>query len=157
MDGSLAIQERRRSPRDSVLRRAQLVIGDALHDCIVLDTSDGGARVRLAAFIPLPDRLQLHFAGGTRREARRCWGRGMELGLQFLAEGEALGRAQAELAWSAYEQLRDGRFDQALRLLRGAAFFDDDSLRRAATGAEAALQHLETVLRARAQSALGSA
>ena len=155
MDGSLVLQDRRRSPRESVLRRAQLMVGDALHDCVVLDTSDGGARVRLSGFVALPDRLQLRFAGGTRREARRCWGRGMDVGLQFLAEGEALGQAQGELAWSAYEQLRDGRLDQALRLLRSAAFFDDDSLRRAAAGAEAAQQHLEALLRARAQAARG--
>lgn len=153
MDGSLAVRDRRAAPREGVLRRARLLVGDAVHDCIMLDSSEGGARVRLGTLVSLPAKVELHMAGGARRTASPRWSRGMDVGLSFDAETGTLGAAESDLAWAAYEQLRDGRLDPAMRLLRDATFFGDDSLRRAATEAEAARDRLEAMLRARARQA----
>lgn len=149
---------KRRAPRSTVLKRAQIVAGDAVFDCIVVDISESGARVRTATVVPVPERVVLRFAGGTSTPAIRRWTRGVEIGFEFVA-GAALRGAAAQRAWAAYESLRDGRMEEAIRLLRAERFFDDEALRQAAEAAEAARARLEAVLRERAQgghTALGA-
>jgi hypothetical protein len=142
--------ERRRAPRLGALKRAKLVAGDTILDCVVLNSSERGARVRVAQPVVPPERLELHFAAGGVFPARRRWVRGLEIGLEFIGEG-ALRREAAELAWAAYEALRDGQLEEAMRRLRAVRFFDDEILREAAEAAEAARARLETLLRERAQ------
>jgi hypothetical protein len=146
-----ARDNRRRSPRASMLKRAQIVAGEAVYDCVVLDGSAEGARVQLEMPVPLPDQVELRFRGGVAAPARQRWGKGAEWGLELLEEGRRLGPNQAERAWAAYEALRDGRLDQACRMLREDQYFEDEALRDIAEEAEAARHRLETALRRRAQ------
>lgn len=145
-------QDRRRSRRDSVLKRAQIVSGGVLHDCIVLDSSAAGARLRCGTPLPLPPQVELRYAGGAAVPAVVRWCRGTDVGVEFVQEGRRLRRDTAERAWSAYEALRDGQLDKAVRLLRAEGFFDDETLREAVAAAEAARQRLEDAIRAVAQS-----
>jgi hypothetical protein len=151
MNLSIKGSERRRSSRQSVLKRANIVAGEQVYDCVVLDSSAMGARVSTGSFVPLPEQVELRFPSGASLQAAIRWSRGAELGLEFASEGASLRDQAAELAWSAYEQLRDGRLDRAMRVLRAENFFDDPALRAAAVEAEEAYARLEAALRQRAQ------
>ncbi len=146
-----ARDNRRRSPRASMLKRAQVVAGEAVYDCVVLDGSADGVRVQFEVPVPLPDKVELRFRGGVAAPARQRWGNGAEWGLELLEDGRRLSASQAEKAWAAYEALRDGRLDQACRMLRQDHYFEDEALREAAEAAEAARNRLEAALRGRAQ------
>lgn len=152
MNLSVQSTERRRSSRQAVLKRANLIAGEQVYDCVVLDSSALGARVSTGSFVPLPDAVELRFPSGASLRAKICWSRGAEIGLEFVAEGASLREQAAELAWSAYEHLRDGRLDRALRILQIERFFDDPVLRAVALEAEEAYGRLEAVLRQRAQA-----
>lgn len=142
---------RRRTPRASMLKRAQILAGEAIYDCVVLDGSAGGARVELETPTALPERVKLRFVGGVAAPAIQRWRNGTQSGLELLEEGRQLSPVEAERAWTAYEALRDGQLDRALRLLRQDHFYDDEALRDAAEAAEAARTRLEAALRLRAQ------
>lgn len=152
MNLSIQSTERRRSARQTVLKRANLVAAEQVYDCVVLDSSALGARVSTGSFVPLPDQVELRFPSGASLRAVIRWSRGAEVGLEFASEGAALRAQAAELAWSAYEHLRDGRLDRALRILRMENFFDDPVLRAAGIEAEEAYGRLEAALRQRAQA-----
>jgi hypothetical protein len=146
-----AHENRRRSPRAGMLKRAQILAGECVYDCVVLDGSAGGARVQLETPTALPDTVKLRFSGGIAAPAVRRWGNGAQWGLELLEEGRQLNPMQSQQAWTAYEALRDGQLDRAIRLLRQDHFYEDEALREAAANAEAARDKLEAALRQRAQ------
>jgi hypothetical protein len=63
-------EERRGSARARLLRRARIVFqrGRSSVDCVVLDLSAGGARLKLSGLLGLPDRFELRLDNGLRRE-----------------------------------------------------------------------------------------
>ena len=63
--------ERRQHERAHVLRRARIVYsrGWSILDCVVLDLSSGGARIKVAAMLGLPERFELRIDSGPGREA----------------------------------------------------------------------------------------
>jgi len=145
-------ENRRRSPRSAMLKRAQILAGEAVYDCVVLDGSPGGARVQLETPTALPETMKIRFVGGVAAPAVQRWRNGAQSGLELLEEGRQLNRVQAEQAWTAYEALRDGQLDRALRQLRQDHFYQDDALREAAEAAATARDRLEAALRLRAQA-----
>jgi hypothetical protein len=151
MNLSIKGSDQRRSARHSVVKRANIIAGEQVYDCVVLDSSPLGARVSTGSFVPLPAQVELRFPSGASLQASIRWSRGAELGLEFASEGASPRDQAAELAWSAYGQLRDGRLDAAMRVLRAENFFDDAALRAAAVEAEEAYARLEAALRQRAQ------
>lgn len=66
--------EKRRHPRSHVLRRALIVFrrGYGTLDCVVLDLSTGGARLKIGDWLGLPERFQLRIDNGLIREAELC-------------------------------------------------------------------------------------
>ncbi len=83
--------ERREFPRAHVLRRARIVFGrgHSTIDCVVLDLSTGGARLRVGEWMGLPERFELRIEHGPAREAEVRF-RGMEMtGIQFLDRAAA--------------------------------------------------------------------
>ena len=64
--------DRRQSPRAHVLRRASIVFrrGHSAIDCIVLDISSGGARLRVSDWLGLPDSFELRIERGLAHEVR---------------------------------------------------------------------------------------
>lgn len=60
------VDDRRTHRRARVLRRAKVVFsrGYAALDCVVLDISPGGARLKLASLLGVPDRFELRLDGG---------------------------------------------------------------------------------------------
>ncbi len=63
--------ERRREERAHVLRRARIVYrrGRSTIDCVVLDLSAGGARLKVGGLLGFPERFELRIDGGPVRDA----------------------------------------------------------------------------------------
>jgi hypothetical protein len=63
--------ERRESPRAHVLRRGRIVYRRGLStiDCVVLDVSSGGARLKVDEWVMLPRRFELRIENGPVHEA----------------------------------------------------------------------------------------
>lgn len=63
--------ERRQHERAHVLRRARIVYrrGWSSVDCVVLDLSAAGARIKVGALLGFPDRFELRIDSGPVREA----------------------------------------------------------------------------------------
>jgi hypothetical protein len=79
-------EERRRSERRRVLRRGRIVFrkGHGAIDCVLLDISTGGARLRAPGALMLPDRFELRIEDGQGREVAVCH-RGPDVtGVRFL-------------------------------------------------------------------------
>lgn len=75
--------ERRTGSRKSLLKKAQLVFGSCAVDCILLDISDTGARVRTTKLVPIPDWVRLDLPDGKFFLANRRWTRGLEIGFSL--------------------------------------------------------------------------
>jgi hypothetical protein len=148
MDNSTA-DEKRLAIREAVLKAAQIIFDHSVIDCLVLDVSDTGIKVRTAAVVPIPEQVTLRFRGGAIFPAVRRWARGKEVGFS-LDVIPSLSEEPAALAWRIYESVRAITIEEPLKLLRHCRFFDDAALRAAAEEAEAGLRRLETALRARA-------
>src|ERR1700735_1203718 len=92
--------DRRGSPRDRVIKSAQLIFHDSIIDCIVMDISAAGAKVRTSSVVVVPEHVVLQLRGGANFFARRTWSRGMEISFAFdgsrpLADNAALVALQA--------------------------------------------------------------
>jgi PilZ domain len=63
--------DRRQFQRAHVLRRGRIVFrrGHSSIDCVVLDLSAGGARLRVGEWLGLPERFELRIESGPAREA----------------------------------------------------------------------------------------
>jgi hypothetical protein len=78
--------DRRQTFRAHVLRRARVVFrrGHSALDCIVLDLSPGGARLKVAEWLGLPDSFELRIENGPVHEVR-VRHRSMEMtGVEFV-------------------------------------------------------------------------
>lgn len=83
--------ERRQCPRAHVLRRARIVFrrGHSTIDCVVLDLSSGGARLKVGQWLGLPGRFELRIENGPSHEAEVRY-RDMELtGVCFIDRAAA--------------------------------------------------------------------
>jgi hypothetical protein len=140
--------KRRRETRTGVLKRAKIAFGRAVIDCVVLDVSSSGARVRTDVVATVPEQVILRFAGGGAYVARVQWALGTELGFAF--DGLApLAEDVASLALSAFNAFPANDLDIPIRLLRSVRFFDDPVLAKAAEEAEAAYAHFKATLKER--------
>jgi PilZ domain-containing protein len=89
-----AFIEQRRSLREDVRFPAWVDVGDgsAPRSCTVLDVSDDGARIMIAASVRLPKEFYLVLSkNGTRRRCRLVWRSDEEAGLFYLAPLEHRG------------------------------------------------------------------
>jgi hypothetical protein len=79
--------EQRRSMREYVRFPAWVDVGKgaALRDCTVLDVSEDGARIAIAAPAELPEQFYLVLSRtGARRRCRLVWRSAEEAGLSYL-------------------------------------------------------------------------
>jgi hypothetical protein len=142
--------DQRAVKRQGVLKGAKIVFEDSVVDCVVLNLSDAGARVRTNAVVPIPDQVTLQFSGGAVYSATRRWSRGLESGFSF--EGVAtLPADMTQVAWRVYETVRGITLAEPIRLLQSYRFFDDIALQELADEAEVGLRRLETALAVRAR------
>jgi hypothetical protein len=87
-------QERRQSRRAKSIRGGQIVYqdGNCVMDCLILDLSDSGARIRPADLIKCPSSFTLRMTDGSARRCVVVRRSPSELGLRFL-KPEAVGRS----------------------------------------------------------------
>ena len=71
----MAEADRRRHSRVRVLRRGRIVFpgGQSELPCVVLDLSPGGARLKVADWLAVPDAFELRLENGTVRSAEVCY------------------------------------------------------------------------------------
>jgi hypothetical protein len=65
------LDDRRRFLRRMLLRRAKIVLkdGHSAVDCVILDMSEGGARVKIDDWLLVPGRFELRTETGARHMA----------------------------------------------------------------------------------------
>ena len=85
--------DKRRDSRSSVLKRAKITFGnpDQTHsviDCVLMNVSPTGARVRTAVATNVPEWVTLVFPDGVSTRARRRWTQGAEIGFEMAATDE---------------------------------------------------------------------
>jgi hypothetical protein len=81
--------ELRDTPRVRTLLRGRIVFrgGHSMIDCLILDLSDGGARLKVRDWRGLPDRFELSIAEGPMKLVEVCH-RDLEVtGVRFLGRG----------------------------------------------------------------------
>ena len=78
----------RRHARCSMFKPAHVATDDAVHDCVLLDLSPGGAQVYLIARAELPDVVTLLLPSGESRTMLRRWQQGSHI--EFEAVGDAV-------------------------------------------------------------------
>ena len=142
------IDTRRRDARTGVLKRAKIAFGRVVIDCVVLDVSSSGARVRTDVVATIPEQVVLRFSGGGAYVASVQWTLGTELVFAFDSLAP-LAEDVASLALSAFNALPANDLDIPIRLLRSVRFFDDPVLAKATEAAEAAYAHFKTTLKER--------
>ncbi len=137
----------RRSRRQQVLKRAQLIFGVAgsTIDCLVLDESPFGVQLETPVMTQVPEHLRIRFASGAVYDAVLSWSAGNKLGLKYIGtqifdETTLRQRKAVRLA------LRTHALHVPLQMLRDQEFFKDDDLREAAEAADKALARLSALL-----------
>jgi hypothetical protein len=84
-EGKTMTSDRREHPRTHVLRRARIVFrrGYSTVDCVVLDLSEGGARIRIGNWLALPPTFELRMENGAPRDAEVRFRTRETLGVRF--------------------------------------------------------------------------
>lgn len=143
--------DRRGARRKGVLLAARIDVQGTSLDCIVLDLSLRGARVQFGAPVALPEFVPLILRDGSRYDARRCWSRGNQVGLEFVS-GASVTSNDAATRRARVVLERVAMADPAawLPALRAERYFGDESLRQAAEAMEVAHLRLLAALRAHA-------
>ncbi len=141
--------DKRHPGRKAVLKGARLIFQDTAFDCVVLNISTKGARVRTKVMVPVPEQAALSLCDGTIIPTLRRWARGTEIGLEF-AGTMAFAAERAVRARTLLEILRTDGLHVAVERLRAEKFLDDPELTEVAEQIDAARARLEAVLAARA-------
>lgn len=84
-------EERRRFERKRVLRRGKIVFrkGHSAIDCVLLDVSDGGARLRAPGILAIPERFELRLDNGPSHQVAVCFRTGDTTGVRFIEDHAA--------------------------------------------------------------------
>jgi hypothetical protein len=79
-------EERRRFDRQRVLRRGRIVFrrGHGAIDCVLLDISPGGARLRAPGLLAVPERFELRLDDGFSHQVEVRFRTAEFAGVQFL-------------------------------------------------------------------------
>ena len=90
----------RQTRRRRVLMGAKIVFGEGTGtlDCSIVDSSPGGARLRLKSKAIVPHSFNLiDIRSGTAHEVETVWSRSQELGVRYLASTSLRGDVGAPL------------------------------------------------------------
>ena len=139
--------DRRQHTRTRALKRVKLIFGKghSVIDCLVINESPEGLRVETALPMSIPDQVVVRSADGATVDARCCWVRGREIGLQF-AKTVTLSEEASVRAMSILEIYKTEGFQKAYDALCERRFFGDRELQRGAEDARAALKRFEQLL-----------
>ena len=138
--------EHRHDNRKSFLKRAQIVVGGGMMDCVVENLSATGARVRLNGPSAVPETFALRFHDGSSHTARRRWSLGTSVGMEFEGAGPAAEAERRHMVEAVREASLAADPAAMLALLHTAWFFGDETLRRAAADLHVAQVRFGTAL-----------
>ena len=130
-----------------MIRTAKIIAGDTVFDCLIMDLSAHGARVRFGSTTSVPEQVAIRLPDGTSYDAIRRWVRGEEAGFEFIAE-TGLSVEARQLALAYYERLV-GEDYAPLAALERADFLNDEAVRVASVTVFLALVELQAVLKRR--------
>lgn len=141
-------REARRSVRDRVIRRVQIVADGRSVDGIMLDVSRQGARVQVGSTDNLPDEFFLRSSDGLVQRVARRWARDRMLGLEFIGSADPADFAPPPRAEPAEVRnaIRTGPLHEVLAMLVRSGHYGDESLRIASRDLVAALDRVERAL-----------
>ena len=80
------MDEHRANPRQRTLKGARIVFNDGRStlECTVRNISPGGAYVRVASVIGIPEAFELRLSDGTRHNCAVAWRKADEIGVKFV-------------------------------------------------------------------------
>lgn len=139
--------DRRRVPREAILQGAEIMIGDEVQACRLLDLNACGARLELSGAQGLPERFALRLPGGPQVMCARRWSSGLRLGVEFVP-GVVSGGHRLERARALLRTMDAMQAEQLFAALRRDALFDDPAIAEAARALKSALDQLDGALRA---------
>ncbi len=91
--------EKRGKPRQRTLKAGLIVFNDlrSTVECTIRNLTEGGARLKVASPIGIPDRFILqNTSDRTKRECEVVWRKATEIGVRFVqAQGEDAGKKPA--------------------------------------------------------------
>lgn len=78
--------ERRATIRHRVLKGGRIVTnaGYSTYDCTVRSLSDGGARLKIASSVGVPDSFELVMDDGRKFDCQVAWRTALEIGAKFI-------------------------------------------------------------------------
>ena len=79
-------EARRHHTRMRTLKSAQIVYNSSncVADCLIVNVSDGGARLKVTDVIDFPENFLLKLRAGPTYRCQLCWQNGQDLGVRFL-------------------------------------------------------------------------
>jgi hypothetical protein len=89
--------DRRREKRSQTLKSGQVLYGGVnptAIDCLIMDTSDGGARVETSVMISVPEVLSLRTNDNIECGAYRRWTLGKQIGIEFFSNADMTRRSR---------------------------------------------------------------
>ena len=143
-------RDARRSVRDRVIRRVELVADGRSVDGIMLDISRQGARVQVGAPDELPDEFYLRGSDGTIQRVARRWMQDRLIGLEFIgpADGTPLAPPSRVEPGEVRQAIRNVPMHEVLSLLVRSSHYGDETLKIASRDLVAALDRVERALAA---------
>jgi hypothetical protein len=80
------MEEHRQTQRQRTLKGARIVFNDGRStlECTVRNLSSGGAQLRIAMTLGIPDAFELRLSDDTRHQCTVAWRKADELGVKFL-------------------------------------------------------------------------
>lgn len=93
--------DRRGEKRLQTLKSGKLLYGDVnptAIDCLIMDTSDGGARVETSVTIGVPEVLSLRTNDNIERRAHRRWALGKQIGIEFFSGAGIARQSRPEMS-----------------------------------------------------------
>jgi hypothetical protein len=77
--------EKRSAQRQRTLKGAVIVFNNknSTLSCTVRNASDGGAQIRVASTLGVPDQFELRLSDGTRKNCTVVWRKAEEMGVRF--------------------------------------------------------------------------
>jgi hypothetical protein len=139
--------EHRRTKRQQVLKRAQLIFGysGSVIDCLIIDESPFGVLLETPVMTVVPETVKIRFVGGATFDALRRWATGNKIGLEFMGS-QIFDDASRQQRRSIDAVLKKQGVNAAVFMLREARFFNNSELQSAAEDAEITLARLESLL-----------
>lgn len=113
-DQRQAVENRRRFVRRPMLKSGRILLGDGYAlPCVVLNVSEGGAKLKTQSASSCPARFDIEIGGEPARPCRVAWHRDESLGVEFgvWSEGATVADAvnpRERRAFKRYPMLRPG-------------------------------------------------